>query len=213
MGPDRRHEISDLYHAALARAPGDRNAFLEEVSVGEPTLRRELDSLLQYASESAAFLETPPAVFPAATPSVDDTSHLLGRDVGPYRIVALLGRDGMGEVYRARDSKLKREAAIKILPPHLTGDPDRRARLIREARLLATLNHPHIGAIYGVEETGGLIALALELVGRSPSGSSEARCRGRESRSLWAGQRARRLRSPCEIRERPDARSRSLSRS
>jgi serine/threonine protein kinase len=164
MGPDRRHEISDLYHAALARAPGDREAFLEEACAGEPTLRRELDSLLQYASESAAFLETPPAVFPAAMPSADDTPQMLGRDVGSYRIVSLLGRGGMGEVYRARDSKLNREAAIKILPARLTGDPDRRARLIREARLLATLNHPHIGAIYAVEETDGLIALALELV-------------------------------------------------
>ena len=91
MGPDRRHEISDLYHAALARAPGDREAFLEEACAGEPTLRRELDSLLQYASESAAFLETPPAVFPAPTPSADDTPQMLGRDVGSYRIVALLG--------------------------------------------------------------------------------------------------------------------------
>ena len=164
MGPDRRYEISDLYHAALARAPGDREAFLEEACAGEPNLRSELDSLLQYASESAAFLETPPAVFTTTTPAVDDTSHMLGRAVGAYRIVSLLGRGGMGEVYRARDSKLNREVAIKILPPPFMDDPDRRARLIREARLLATLNHPHIGAIYGVEETEGLTALALELV-------------------------------------------------
>jgi Tol biopolymer transport system component len=70
----------------------------------------------------------------------------------------------MGEVYRARDSKLGRDVAIKILPSHFTADPERRARFAREARLLATLNHPHIGAIYGLEESNGLTALVLELV-------------------------------------------------
>ena len=70
----------------------------------------------------------------------------------------------MGEVYRARDSKLGRDVAIKILPSHFTADPERRSRFAREARLLATLNHPHIGAIYGLEETDGVTALVLELV-------------------------------------------------
>ena len=70
----------------------------------------------------------------------------------------------MGEVYRARDSKLGRDVAIKILPSHFTADPERRARFAREARLLATLNHPHIGAIYGLEEADGVTALVLELV-------------------------------------------------
>ena len=84
--------------------------------------------------------------------------------LGPYTIVAPLGAGGMGEVYRARDSKLGRDVAIKILPSHFTSDPERRARFAREARLLATLNHPHIGAIYGLEETDGVTALVLELV-------------------------------------------------
>ena len=70
----------------------------------------------------------------------------------------------MGEVYRARDSKLGRDVAIKILPSHFTSDLERRARFAREARLLATLNHPHIGAIYELEETDGVTALVLELV-------------------------------------------------
>ena len=87
-----------------------------------------------------------------------------GRQLGPYTIVAPLGAGGMGEVYRARDSKLGRDVAIKILPSHFTADPERRARFAREARLLATLNHPHIGAIYGLEETDGVTALVLELV-------------------------------------------------
>ena len=70
----------------------------------------------------------------------------------------------MGEVYRARDTKLGRDVAIKILPPAFTADPDRLARFEREARMLAALNHPHIGAIYGVEESDGVRALVLELV-------------------------------------------------
>ncbi len=89
---------------------------------------------------------------------------MIDRQLGSYTIVAPLGAGGMGEVYRARDSKLGRDVAIKILPSHFTADPERRARFAREARLLATLNHPHIGAIYGLEETDGVTALVLELV-------------------------------------------------
>src|SRR6476620_11598272 len=87
-----------------------------------------------------------------------------GSRVGGYEITALLGRGGMGEVYRARDTKLGREVAIKILPDVWVTDPDRRARLDREARVLASLNHPHIGAIYGTEESSDFSALVLELV-------------------------------------------------
>ena len=87
-----------------------------------------------------------------------------GMRVGVYEIVALLGKGGMGEVYRARDAKLGRDVAIKVLPEAWLTDPDRRARLEREARVLASLNHPHIGAIYGAEEAGGMPALVLELI-------------------------------------------------
>src|SRR5437667_9756657 len=87
-----------------------------------------------------------------------------GTKFGPYEIVSLLGAGGMGEVYRARDTKLGRDVAIKILPPAFAADPDRLERFEREARLLASLNHPHIGAIYGVEESAGVTALVLELV-------------------------------------------------
>ena len=87
-----------------------------------------------------------------------------GSRVGGYEITALLGRGGMGEVYRARDTKLGREVAIKILPDVWVTDPHRRARLEREARVLASLNHPHIGAIYGTEESSDFTALVLELV-------------------------------------------------
>jgi len=87
-----------------------------------------------------------------------------GTKLGPYEIVAPLGAGGMGEVYRARDTKLGREVALKLLPPLFTTDADRVARFKNEARLLASLNHPHIGAIYGFEDAGNVPALVLELV-------------------------------------------------
>jgi len=87
-----------------------------------------------------------------------------GRRIGPYEIVEPLGAGGMGEVYRARDTKLDRDVALKILPPAFAGDPERLARFRREAQLLASLNHPHIGAIYGLEEADGIVCLVLELV-------------------------------------------------
>ena len=87
-----------------------------------------------------------------------------GARVGPYEVVSALGAGGMGEVYRARDTKLGRDVAIKLLPSHFAGDPDRLARLAREARLLAALNHPYIATIHGLEEADGLRALVMELV-------------------------------------------------
>ena len=87
-----------------------------------------------------------------------------GTRLGPYEIIAALGAGGMGEVYRARDTKLRRDVALKILPPVFAADPDRRARFTREAHVLATLNHPHIASIYGLEDADGVTALVLELV-------------------------------------------------
>src|SRR5437867_3006553 len=87
-----------------------------------------------------------------------------GVTLGPYEIVGLLGRGGMGEVYRARDSRLRRDVAVKIVPASLAANADRLQRFEREAQILASLNHPHIAAIYGLEEGAGVQALVLELV-------------------------------------------------
>jgi eukaryotic-like serine/threonine-protein kinase len=95
----------------------------------------------------------------------DDVMALqAGIRVGPYKIIALLGAGGMGEVYRARDTKLDRDIALKILPDVFAADPERLARFEREAKTLASLNHPHIAHIYGVEDTGGSRALVMEFV-------------------------------------------------
>src|SRR5437870_8289509 len=89
---------------------------------------------------------------------------LVDTQLGPYRIVAPLGAGGMGEVYKARDTRLKRDVAIKVLPEAFAQDPERLARFQREAELLASLNHPNIATLYGLETAGDLIAIVLELV-------------------------------------------------
>ena len=88
----------------------------------------------------------------------------VGTRLGPYEIIAPIGAGGMGEVYKARDTKLKREVAIKVLPESLANDPERLARFGREAEVLASLNHPNIAHIYGFEDAGGVHALVMELV-------------------------------------------------
>ena len=87
-----------------------------------------------------------------------------GTRLGPYEILSALGAGGMGEVYRAHDTKLNRDVAIKVLLPAVANDPDRLARFSREAQVLASLNHPNIAHIHGLEETDGVTALVLELV-------------------------------------------------
>jgi eukaryotic-like serine/threonine-protein kinase len=91
----------------------------------------------------------------------------VGSRLGPYEIIGALGAGGMGEVYRARDTSLHRDVAIKILPEAFALDPERLARFDREARLLAALNHPHIAQIHGIEQADGIRALVMELVGGS----------------------------------------------
>ena len=112
-----------------------------------------------------------------------------GTRLGVYEITAQIGEGGMGQVYRATDTKLKRQVAIKTLPPSVAADPDRLARFQREAEVLASLNHPHIAAIHGLEDVGGVKALVMELVDGEDLGAAVRR---RERRAL-AGLRRWRL--------------------
>jgi serine/threonine-protein kinase len=98
----------------------------------------------------------------ARAPAVEP--ELVGRALGRYQVLDRLGRGGMGLVYRARDSKLDRDVALKVLPPEMVGDPERRKRLLREARLAAAVTHPGLVAIYDVGEEDGRVYLAMELV-------------------------------------------------
>jgi serine/threonine protein kinase len=161
MTPERWATVERLYHEAVTRGASERAAFLAEGCAGDDALRREVESLLEHDG-SAAFLSTPAAV--QAVQVVPSNSSLIGQAVGSYVISARLGAGGMGEVYRARDQKLGRDVAIKILPAAFTSDAERLARFAREARVVGALNHPHIGAIYGVEDASPVRALVLELV-------------------------------------------------
>jgi eukaryotic-like serine/threonine-protein kinase len=164
--PDRWRLVERLYHEALTREELLRPAFLREACVGDERLRREVESLLAYAAQARDFLTTP-AIAGIDLTALDPDGPgraLVGARLGPYEIGSLLGVGGMGEVYRARDTRLGRDVAIKILPEVFVADAERRARFEREARLLASLNHPHIGTIYGFEERDGIHALVLELI-------------------------------------------------
>ena len=162
---DRWQQIELLYHEALTRDEAERGAFLRDACVGDEALRREVESLLAYERDTDGFMATP-AIEAMAAPIAPHQAamSLVGQRLGPYEIRSLLGAGGMGAVYRARDSRLGRDVAIKILPEAFMTDADRRARFDREARMLASLNHPHIGAIYGLEERDGLHGLVLELI-------------------------------------------------
>jgi serine/threonine protein kinase/Tfp pilus assembly protein PilF len=179
MSPERRSEVERLYHAVLDRHAEERAAFLAEACAGDDTLRREVASML---AQARGFLSAPAAALERGTPR--DGTSFIGRQVGPYVIQTLLGTGGMGEVYRARDPKLGRDVAIKVLPAIFTADPERLARFEREARVLAALNHPHIGAIYGLENMDGIPALVLELVEGETLAERLARGSGRPASGL-----------------------------
>ena len=159
MKTERWQQISQLYDAALALDGSERAEFLRNACAGDSALQREVESLLAQEGAAESFLKRPPRL-----ESGDSGLDLIGQQIGPIRLLSLLGAGGMGEVYRARDTKLGRDVAIKVLPARFTADRDRLARFEREARMLATLNHPHIGAIYGFENAGSVCALVLELV-------------------------------------------------
>jgi Tol biopolymer transport system component len=162
--PERWRQIETLFHAAKARPARERVDFVRAACAGDEELRRDVESLLAAPPAGDEFLEEPAIAVAARIAGKRPGPALIGRRIGVYQVSELLGVGGMGEVYRARDTRLGRDVAIKILPPSLTADPGRLARFEREARLLASLNHPRIGAIYGVEESDGLPALVLELV-------------------------------------------------
>jgi serine/threonine protein kinase/Tol biopolymer transport system component len=162
MNPDRWRQVADVYELALEREPPARGAFLAEACRDDPDLRREVESLL--AQEHTSLVVDRDTLAVAAV-VLEGVSRLEpGTAVGPYRIEALIGAGGMGEVYRARDTKLDRDVALKVLPESLTHDPDRLTRFSREAQVLASLNHPNIAAIHGFEDRGDVHALVLELV-------------------------------------------------
>src|SRR5579862_1375460 len=161
---DRWLQIEQIYHDALERDEPDRSAFLKQACSGDDALRLEVESLLRHEKEAKSFLDVPAMKVAAKILDGDSGQSMIGRQFGSYRVVSLLGAGGMGEVYQARDTKLGRDVAIKVLPAGLMDDPDRLSRLQREARMLASLNHPNIATLHGFEQIGGVNYLVMELV-------------------------------------------------
>jgi Tol biopolymer transport system component len=160
---DQWQRVGEIYHAAAALNADERGAFLEGACSDDADVRREIESLLAHPGAASGFLETP-ALELAGRALAAQTTSLIGRRLGQYQVQSFIGAGGMGEVYLAHDTTLNRNVAIKCLPAHIASDARARARLEREARVLATLNHPNIAAIYGVEQADGFFALVLEMV-------------------------------------------------
>jgi serine/threonine-protein kinase len=162
MDPERWQQVADVYEAALDREAAARGTFLDEACRDDAGLRREVESLLAQEHTSVIVDQ---GMLPIAAAVLEGASPLTpGTSLGPYRVEALLGAGGMGEVYRSRDTRLDRDVALKVLPESFTHDPDRVARFTREAHVLASLNHPNIAAIHGLEEEGERHVLVLEFV-------------------------------------------------
>jgi WD40 repeat protein len=160
MNPERWHEIDKLLSEALSREPSQREGYVEHACAGDAELRREVRVLLEAHDRAGSFMEKP-AVEAAGSSS---PPSLIGRKLGPYTIVSLLGRGGMGEVYRARDTRLGRDVAVKVLPEELAGSPERLQRFEREASAVAALNHPNILTIFDVGSHDGAPYVVTELL-------------------------------------------------
>jgi hypothetical protein len=154
---ERQQRIETLFAGALEQPAAERDAWLRRACGSDPDLLREVGSLLAHHRD----VEPENWAAAAAAGLIGASSSIKpGTRIGVYEILEPIGAGGMGEVYRARDTRLRREVAIKVLPNAFAQDPDRLARFTREALVLASLNHPNIAAIYGVEER----ALVMELV-------------------------------------------------
>jgi serine/threonine protein kinase/Tol biopolymer transport system component len=167
--PRRWQQIERLFHEALERPLAERAAFLDRSCAGDESLRREVNALLDSPATANRFLDRDALEVAAALVSVSKTPVLSGQRLGVYQLQERIGSGGMGEVYRAHDTRLGRDVAVKILPPGFSADPNRQARFEREARVLAALNHPNIGAVYGLEEgateSGEIVrGIILELI-------------------------------------------------
>src|SRR5215831_10568160 len=168
MDPDRWRQIEDLYHAALKRASGERAAFLDAACDRDQDLRQEVESLLAHDEQAQRFITSPPDTIAAELLAKAQRPSPVGSSLGHYQILSLLGKGGMGEVYRARDARLSREVAIKLLPAIFSTDKDRLRRFEQEARAAGMLNHPNVLTIYDIgaasQEDGGAPYIVSELL-------------------------------------------------
>jgi RIO-like serine/threonine protein kinase len=167
MNPERWRQLEGLYQAAWERDAAERAAFLDEACVGDEELRREVESLLaagEQAKESNAFLNQTALQVAAQALAGDTARSLVGRKIGRYQILSLLGVGGMGEVYLAQDPRLGRKLALKFLPQEFTRDRRQVQRFKQEARAASALNHPNIITIFEIDQVNDVHFIAAEFI-------------------------------------------------
>jgi eukaryotic-like serine/threonine-protein kinase len=168
MRPEEAQElwrrIERLYHEALEREQSERASFLAEACEGDEELRREVESLLRFDLQAKNFIESPALEVVARAQAGAQEETLIGRMIGHYRILSLLGEGGMSEVYLALDTSLERRVALKLLPAKFTQDADRLRRFIQEAKAASNLNHPNIITIHEIGVTDDVHFVATEYI-------------------------------------------------
>lgn len=168
MTPERYQRIGQLFDAALERAPEERAAFLKQAGEDDTELRLEVEKLLAHQVESNEFLSRPALDVAAALLAQNQTPSVIGRQLSHYQIRSRLGAGGMGEVYLARDTRLDRAVALKVLPASFASDPDRLRRFGIEAKVTGALNHPNILTVHDIgtasAELGGAPYIVTELL-------------------------------------------------
>ena len=159
MTPERWQQVTAVFHAVRGYDGAERAARLAEACKGDSSLQADVEALLAGDRNAGSFGD------PRRPPSPAAPIHLpAGTTINHYVVADLIGVGGMGEVYRARDLKLGRDVALKVLPASWLHYADRQTRFDREARLLATVNHPNVAQVYGIETSGDTCAIVMELV-------------------------------------------------
>ena len=168
MQAEQWQRVEAIYNAALDLNANQRHTYLLEACAGDDVLRRDVESLLNAHEDAGTFLQTPAVIVAAdeikqsggapATPA-----SLLGRKIHHYKILSALGAGGMGEVYLAEDTRLRRKVALKLLPEKFTQEAERIVRFEQEARAVSALNHPNIITIYDIGQDHNLWFMTTEL--------------------------------------------------
>ena len=157
---ERWRRVEALYHLALERPQNQRAAFLDDQCGTDEHLRREVESLLGYTADAEDFME----LQPADETFVDESENLEGRELGSYKVISLLGMGGMGKVYLAKDTRLERTVAIKVLASEKMADAERKRRFLQEARAASALNHPNIVTVHDIASDSGTDFLVMEYI-------------------------------------------------